>query len=285
MGNSEKILSSKNDVKTFYQSKSSPFEDYKQRKRIRTTKKAVIYSFLIAVVIWAWYGTEFTMLSFITGIGNIVNFIAFDMSPPDFSVLGTLIIPVMETIYMSIVGVVISIFFSIIFGYLAATTTSVHPVVAHIFTSIISFLRSIPAIVLAMFLVGSFGLGSFAGAIALGISGIGILGKSYKEILEEIDMRQVEALKATGADWLQIAGQAIWPQFKPGFVSWSFYKMDLNIREAAILGMIGAGGIGYSLQLSINLFNYEQAATAILMIFLLIVIVEYITLKLRRHML
>ncbi|MGM0838333.1 MAG: phosphonate ABC transporter, permease protein PhnE [Bacillota bacterium] len=284
MGHFEKVLSSKNDVRTFNQSKPSAYEDYNQRKKIRTIKKTVVYSFISVVVMWSWYGTSFSVLSLFTGTGNIVNFIANDLLPPDLTVLGSFMGPVMETIYMSIVGVVISILFSIPFGYLAATTTTVHPMVAHICTAIISFLRSIPAIVLAMFLVGSFGLGSFAGALALGISGIGILGKSYKEILEEIDMRQVEALKATGGNWLQIAGQAIWPQFKPGFVTWSFYKMDFNIREAAILGMIGAGGIGYSLQYSINLFNYQQAATAILMIFFLIIIVEFITLKLRKIM-
>ncbi|MGJ9458990.1 phosphonate ABC transporter, permease protein PhnE [Oceanobacillus sp. CF4.6] len=285
MGNSEKVLSSTNDVKTFYQSTPSPYEFYKKQKIKRTSKKAIIYAFIIAVIMWSWYESNFSIFSLFEGTGNIATFIVQDMLPPDLSVLGTFIVPVMETIYMSIVGVVFSVIFSIIFGFLAATTTSVNPVVAHLFTAIISFLRSVPAIVLAMFLVGTFGLGTFAGALALGISGIGILGKSYKEILEEIDMEQVEAVKATGANWLQIAGQAIWPQFKPGFVSWSFYKMDLNIREAAILGMIGAGGIGYSLQYSINLFRYDQAATAILMIFILIIVVEYITLTLRKRIL
>lgn len=281
----ESLSAQKKDVMSTKDSAASSYDEYRQGKRTRIAKKMIVAAVIGLVVVWSWIGTGFSIMSFWGGLGNIFSFVFFDLLPPDLTVLKKLLGPALDTLYMSIVGVVLAMTFSIAFGFMAASTTSIHPIAAHVFTAIISFLRSIPALILGMFLVVTFGMGTFAGALALAISGIGILGKAYKESLEEINIGQVEALKATGASWIQIAGQAIWPQFKPGFVSWTLYKMDINIREASILGMIGAGGIGYALELSMNLFRYQQAATAILFIFILIVLVEYITLKLRESIL
>ncbi|WP_373231444.1 phosphonate ABC transporter, permease protein PhnE [Cohnella sp.] len=281
----ESLSTQKKDAISTKNSAASSYEEYQQGKRTRIAKKMTIAAFIGLIAVWSWIDTGFSILSIWGGLSNIFSFVFFDMFPPDLTVFKKFLGPALDSLYMSIVGVVIAMVFSIAFGFMAATTTSIHPIAAHVFTAIISFLRSVPALVLGMFFVVTFGMGTFAGALALGISGIGILGKAYKENLEEINRGQVEALKATGASWLQIAGQAIWPQFKPGFVSWTLYKMDINIREASILGMIGAGGIGYALQFSVDLFRYQQAATAILLIFILIIIVEFITLKLREYIL
>ncbi|WP_062049203.1 ABC transporter permease subunit [Bacillus sp. JCM 19034] len=168
---------------------------------------------------------------------------------------------------------------------MAAKNTTFHPILALASRSIIAFLRAVPALIWAITLVVAFGLGALSGTIALALSGVGILGKAYADVLEGIDPKQVEAVRSTGASWFQVMGQAVWPQFKTGFVAWSLYKMDLNIREAAVLGLIGAGGIGYTLQGHINLFQYNKATVGILMIFILILIVEYITAKVRERLL
>ncbi|WP_157796443.1 phosphonate ABC transporter, permease protein PhnE [Bacillus sp. FJAT-45037] len=259
--------------------------DLLRRKRLVRSNQLVISAVLLALILWSWYETGFQLSSLYSGLGNIANFIVLDLLPPDFSAIGVYIKPAIDTVLMSYVGVVISVVFSLFFGFLAANNLTFHPIVAVISRSIIAFLRAVPALVWGILMVAAFGLGPFAGTIALGLSGIGILGKAYADILEELDEGQIEAVRATGASWFQVVGQAVWPQFKAGFVGWSLYKMDLNIREAAVLGLIGAGGIGSILQSSISLFQYQRAALGILIIWLLILIVEFTTAKVRERIL
>ena len=212
-------------------------------------------------------------------------FIFVDLLPPDFSAIGKHIGPALDTLYMSYVGMVISVILSFGIGFLTAKNTTPHPILSVTCRMITGFLRSVPALVWGILLVAAIGLGPLAGTIAIGLSGIGILGKAYAEAIESIDNGQMEGLKAAGASWLQIMGQAVWPQFKSSFVGWSLYKLDLNIREAALLGLVGAGGIGYYLQLSIKPFQYKEAMTLILMIFAIILMVEYTTAKIREKIL
>ncbi|SES36762.1 phosphonate ABC transporter, permease protein PhnE [Salipaludibacillus aurantiacus] len=261
------------------------YKDLQRRKKVILKNRLVLWAIIAALVTWAWTGTNFSIAFIYTGTANMAAFIFTDLLPPDFSAFGRYLQPALQTVYMSLVGMVISVIFSIFFGFMAAKNTSFHPAIAFTSRAIIAFLRAIPALIWGITLVVAFGLGPLAGTLALGLSGIGILGKAFADVLEEIDQGQVDAVKATGASWFQTMGQGVWPQFKTGFVAWSLYKMDLNIREAAVLGLIGAGGIGYTLQGNINLFQYQQASVGILMIFALILIVEYTTAKIRERLL
>lgn len=261
------------------------FIELNRRKRMIYKSRILLWSIIVGLVTWAWIGTSFNMLSIFTGITNMTAFIFTDLLPPDFSAVGRYVQPALQTVYMSFVGMVISVIFSILFGFMAAKNTTFHPLIAFLSRSIIAFLRAIPALIWGMTLVVALGLGPLAGTLALGLSGIGILGKAFADVLEEVDQGQVDAVKATGASWFQTMGQGVWPQFKTGFVAWSLYKMDLNIREAAVLGLIGAGGIGFTLQGNINLFQYQQASVGIMMIFALILIVEFTTTKVRERLL
>lgn len=271
-------------IQELHDLQDNQYEEYLQRKRILRSNRFIILGVILAVIIWSWLGTEFQIRDLFTGLSNMAVFIFQDMLPPDFSTISSFIGPVLETLYMSYIGLFISVTFSLVFGFMAAKNTTIHPILAVFSRSLVAFLRSIPAMVWGILLVAAIGLGPLAGTLALGLSGIGILGKAFADLLEEIDMNQVDAVRATGATWLQTMGQAVWPQFKPGFVGWSLYKMDLNIREAAVLGVVGAGGIGFALESSISLFQYKQATVGILMIFALILVVEFITAKLREKM-
>lgn len=257
------------------------FVSYKSGMKTILINRLLIWFTLLALVVWSWIGTSFQLMDIVYGFTNITEFIYQDFLPPDFQSIGQFISPALDTLYMSYTGMVMSVIFSIFFGLMAARNLSFHPIIAFLSRAVIAFVRSVPAIVWGILLVVGIGLGPMAGTIALGLSGVGILGKAFADILEEIDEKQIEAIRSTGAGWFAIIGQAVWPQFKSSFVTWSLYKMDLNIREAAILGVVGAGGIGYALEGRISLFQYEQAATGILIIFLMIVCVEYVTAKIR----
>ncbi|PYZ92760.1 phosphonate ABC transporter, permease protein PhnE [Salipaludibacillus keqinensis] len=263
--------------------KPSKYSEYKRRRKIMLKSQGFITAIILLLAIWSIWGTGFNLLSLFFGTYEILVFIFTDMFPPDLTVIGQLIGPALDTLYMSYVGMVISVVVSLVLGVLAADNLTPHWTIARVSRAVTAFLRSVPAVVWAIILVSGIGLGPLTGTIAIGLSGIGILGKAYAEVLESIDGAQLEGVRATGANWFQVIGQAVWPQFKAGFVSWSLYKLDMNIREAAILGLVGAGGLGYYLQGSINLFQYKEAATAILMIFALILMVEYMTAKIRER--
>ncbi|MCC5910431.1 MAG: phosphonate ABC transporter, permease protein PhnE [Clostridiaceae bacterium] len=260
------------------------YRKYKRNQKSKIYHLSTIWGFTIFVSLWSWFGTNFNMASIFVSLGGMMEFIMIDLLPPNFAAAPRMMKPMLDTIYMSIVGVFISIFLSVIFAILASKTTTPNPLVAKFFKNLISLIRSLPSIILGIFLVATFGLGTFTGALALGISGVGMLGKAYVESLEEIDRGQIEALQSVGASWFQIIGQGVLPQFKPSFIAWSLYQVDLNIRDSAILGMIGAGGLGLTLMGHVRLFQYQRASTAIILIFILIIVVEYITAKIRERL-
>jgi phosphonate transport system permease protein len=263
---------------------SSPtLSEFQQRQRRLLLDRAVTLGVLLVAFAWAMWGTGFGIWTFITGFRASVEFVVVDMLPPRLEVAPQFIGPALDTLYMSYVGMVMSIVLSVPLAILAARNTTVNRGVAVLSKAMAAMIRAVPELVIGILLVAIFGIGPLAGTIAIGVGGVGILAKAYADGIEEIDMREVEGLTAAGAGRLQILGQGVWPQFKPTFVTWSLYRLDLNIREAAVLGLVGAGGLGFSLQQSINLFRFKSAATVILMIFVLILIVEFVTGQLRRR--
>jgi phosphonate transport system permease protein len=246
---------------------------------------ATVWGFVGFLILWSWWSTRYDIFAIFLGMGNVMRFVFEDFLPPNFSTLGSFLTPALETLYMSYAGAVMSIVIALCIALLTARVTSPHPLVAWLCRAVTGMLRCVPALIWGLLMVSVFGLGSFAGAIALGLSGVGILGKAFAEALDEVDRGQLEAVRATGASPLQIVGQAIWPQFMPAFVSWSLYKLDLNIRNAAVIGMVGAGGLGFSLQKSLRLFRYSDATVAILLVFALVAAIEVVTTKLRGRLL
>ena len=260
-------------------------DEYIRLKRESLISVVVAWTAIVALVIWSWTGTEFRAMYFLTGIKNMSDFIFHDLLPPNFNAVANLMKYALDSLYIACVGTTISIMFSLILSFMAAKSTAINPFIGNVSRVLITFIRAIPSLVIGIIFVGALGLGPVAGAVALGISGIGVLGKGYTDTLEKIDSGQVEAVRSSGAGWFQLMGQAVWPQFYPSFVSWSFYRLDLSVRDSAILGMIGAGGLGTALLQHIKLFQYHSATTAIMMIYIMINAVEYFTAKTREKIL
>lgn len=150
--------------------------------------------------------------------------------------------------------------------------------------AILSILRSIPEIVLAMIFIFSVGLGPFAGVLALGLHTGGVLGKLFSEVVEDIDSRPLEALQATGASRLKILLYGVLPQVLPQFLSYVLYRWEVNIRTAAILGIVGAGGIGLKLHIAISLFLEDQLLTLIAVLFAMVTAVDYLSHAVRKRL-
>lgn len=255
-----------------------------QLTRIRKSKRNQLLLFLIllaGLTVWSAYGTGFSLPALWGGIGDGARFVFVDLMPPDFSGLADLIGPALDTIYMSFAAMFVG---SIIAGALsifAAATTSPHPVLQIALRAFSAMFRNIPVIIWTILLVAAFGLGNLVGTLSLLIVSIGMLVRCYAESLEEIDMGQVEALRAAGASYWQVIGQAVLPQFLPSFVGWSLYNLEINVRASTIVGMVGGGGLGFAIQSGIKLFQYEDVSMAVILVLVIVLATEFLTSRIR----
>ncbi|HEY2990466.1 MAG TPA: phosphonate ABC transporter, permease protein PhnE, partial [Candidatus Binatia bacterium] len=148
--------------------------------------------------------------------------------------------------------------------------------------SLLNILRTIPEMVWALIFVFVVGLGPFPGMLALGVHTGGVLGKLFAEVLEDVDPQPIESLQSTGATRMQILFYAIMPQVLPQFISYTLYRWEVNIRVAAVLGFVGAGGLGQRIHIAISLFLENQLLTYLIFIYVLVTIVDYLSAYLRR---
>lgn len=143
--------------------------------------------------------------------------------------------------------------------------------------------RTIPDLVYALIFVFAFGLGPLAGILAIAIHSMGASGKLFAEAAENIDMRPVEGLRASGANWVQTMRYAVVPQVLPNFASYTLWRFELNVRTAAVLGFVGAGGIGQELITAIRMLYYEDVSALVLLIVLTVTCIDLLCEKVRHR--
>lgn len=199
------------------------------------------------------------------------------MLPPDFSNLKELIFSMIETIEIAFLGTFIAIVLSIPIGIFSAKNLSPNILIFLLARVITIFFRAIPEFIIAMILVIAIGFGAMPGVLALGIHTMGFLAKFYAEDIEHVNRGPIEALKSSGASKRQIIAFAIIPQILPAFIANNLYIFDRNIRMATMLGIVGAGGIGYELQSSFRMFEYERVSAIIIIIFITIFFIDYLS--------
>ena len=195
--------------------------------------------------------------------------------PPDFtSRADDIVAGIYESLWMTVVSTVIGIALSIPIGLGAARNLSPRPVYL-ISRGILAVSRTFPEIIIALFAVKIFSFGPFAGIIALSIGTIGFYGKLLAEDIEDMDPVQAEAVKSTGASWLQWLNYAIQPQVMPRMIGLAMYRLDINFRESAVLGIVGAGGIGATLLTSFDRYEFDSSAAILLIIIVIVMFAEY----------
>jgi phosphonate transport system permease protein len=172
---------------------------------------------------------------------------------------------------------------SIPLSFLGARNTTPHIIVFHLTRLLLNSLRAINELVFALIFVSAVGLGPFAGVLAVALHATGMLAKFCAEEIEGVDKGQVEAQMAAGATRMQVILFGVTPQIIPQFIGYAIYRLDVSIRSATVLGFVGAGGLGFSLIQTMKLFKYHQTATCIFVIFLLVLISDWICGKLRRQ--
>jgi len=187
----------------------------------------------------------------------------------------------LETVQMALAGTSLALIVAFPLGFLAARNTTPHPLIYHAVRVGLNFVRTIPDLALGLLFVAAVGLGAFAGTLALAIHTATVLGKLLSESVENIDEGVVEAIRATGAGFTQTLSFAVLPQILPDLISFTLYRLETNIRAASVLGLIGAGGIGYLMNASFRTFQYQEAAAIVIVLIALVMVVDYLSARLR----
>jgi phosphonate transport system permease protein len=191
----------------------------------------------------------------------------------------------METIHIASLGTLLALLLALPVGVLAAHNLCPFTSLNLLARLILVSSRSVNSLVWALLFVGIFGPGALAGTLAIAFRSIGFVGKLFGDALEETSRGPVEALEAAGAPWMSRLAWGYWPQVKPAFWSIALFRWDINVRESAVLGLVGAGGIGMTLDSAMNLFQWNRVATILLAIFAVVILAEVIVTVVRKRVL
>lgn len=258
--------------------------------RKRTTKQEVglfmAWVLGLALVSWAFQVmTKDTIWAFVADAPRQVQDVGSRMFPPDWGFTAEILQPMWETFNIATLGTLLGVIMAVPVAFLAArnTTPSVR-LVRPVALLVIVSSRSINSLIWALLLVAVLGPGVLAGIIAIALRSIGFVGKLLYEAIEEIDTKQVEAIEATGASRIQVMAWAIAPQTAPTLAGVSLFRWDINIRESTVLGLVGAGGIGVKLEAALGTLAWPKVTLILLAILLTVIVSEWLTAKVRKHL-
>lgn len=237
---------------------------------------------LLLIFVWAFNNLNVNESALRNSLPNILDFLN-RATPPDLSVLEVAVQAILETLQIALLGTLFSAVVSFPLGLLAASNLT--PNWIHLpIKSLLTVIRAIPVILLALLFVSALGLGPFPGVLAVAVHSTGMLSKFYAEAFENARPGPLEALDSAGATWWQKVRYGVLSQVAPDLARDSLFRLELNIREAEILGLVGAGGIGFYIQLYSRAFQYQKVAMMTIVVVIIAVLVEQTSVALRRRL-
>lgn len=251
----------------------------------RPTRLAIALALLASLAYILWQADLFEAGRAARGVRNLGIFVG-DMLPPaaDGELFATLAGALWETVQMAWAGTLLGAALALPLAALAAANLAPWWVARPV-RAILAAIRTIPSLLWAVFMVVIVGLGPLAGILALAAYTTGYLGKLFYEAMEAVDVETLDAARATGASALQVARHAALPEAGNALLSQSLFAFEYNVRASSILGLVGAGGIGFYLLRFIELFEYERLATTLVLLFVLVVAVDGLSRLVRKRFL
>jgi phosphonate transport system permease protein len=218
-----------------------------------------------------------------SGIKKLSGVIAFMLPPASHGRLMNFILAMLETLGMAFLGTLLASVLALPMGFLGSKNIIGNPVFHFGLRRVFDFIRGIDALIWALVWINVVGLGPFAGILAIGCSVSGELAKLFSEAIENVDHKQIEGVKASGANPVQLMRYAILPQVFPVILSTTLYYFESNTRSATILGIVGAGGIGLQLADRIRVLAWDQASLIIIMILITVYLIDSASNYIRQH--
>ena len=240
---------------------------------LKKTQKYISYAIIVLVLIWAIDGTNISINKFVSGIPEIFNYFR-EMLPPDYSILPRLVDKVGETVQIAIMGTLLGTLIALPLSFIAARNVMKIRIVYQLTRGFFDICRGISEVVWALIFVAMVGLGPFPGVLALTVHLVGALGRYFSEAIETVDPEIIRAIRSTGAKRMHVITNAYIPEIKPLFFNYILYYFEHSIRAATVLGLVGAGGIGFELLTSIRLFRLQETSMILIIIVTLVILVD-----------
>ena len=239
----------------------------------------VVAASVAALAITGFFDAE----RFMDGAPAIAQ-LASEMVPPDFTRWRAWMRPLLDTLAMSIAGTALAVLASLPLALLAAPNTSPNALAYRLVRTLLAALRSVPEIILGILFVAAVGFGALPGVLALALHSVGMVAKFYAEAIEHVDPKPLEAASAAGASRFQVITNAVLPQVLPQLADITIYRWEYHFRASAVLGIVGAGGIGFELMAALRLIRYDQVSAILLTILACVVVVDAVGARLRRSL-
>lgn len=246
-----------------------------------TVKKIAVYIIVLLIVFASFLYLEINLYDTAAAFPAFASFFADRFMPPNFSAIPPAGQMIVQTLHFAVVGTGIASVLALFGGLLLSEKTNSIAWLRIAFRAFLSIFRNIPILVWVTLLIFIFGIGSMVGLLAIIFATLGFLSRSYAESLSEVGGEKIEALRAVGASKAQIIIHGILPEFVPAWINWTLFTFEINLRASAILGMVGAGGIGLVISTHLRLFRYQSALALIIVITSLILATEFVTNRLR----
>lgn len=251
---------------------------WKRAPRVRSTAGWTLFA---AAVVWSFAAAQLDFGKLYAGRGTMWTFVR-GMFPPDGGIVPSVIESTIVTVQLALIGTVLAVPLALVCGFLAAENVVGSRLARGLIRVSLNFNRSIDTLIVALVLVSAVGLGPLPGVVALALNSIGGLGKPFYETIETLDPRPVEAMRSVGATRLQVLRWGIWPQFAPYFISHVLFRFELNVRVSTVLGLVGAGGIGFLLITYMRGAEYAKVTAVIAAIVILVMALDAISTRLRK---
>ncbi len=251
---------------------------------VKYASRTPLYTVLVLLaLVYSAYVTGFDLAIVVKRYNQLTKILG-KIFNPTWSYFPNVLKPLVDTLQMSIIGSLIGSFVSLPFAIFASTNINNNRYTVSVLRVILNIVRTLPTIVIASICALIYGLGTFAGTVAISVFTFGVVARMLYESIETIDMGAFEAMIALGANRFQAFWAACMPQILPTYISQSIYSFEINIRAAAILGYVGAGGLGILIQERIGWRDYESLGMVLLSLFVVVFIIENLGQYLRRKL-
>jgi phosphonate transport system permease protein len=251
-----------------------------QRQWWRTTGQMI--AALAVVIVCSYYVGLLDVPRLLDGVPSIIS-LGLESLPPDFSDATSWIKPLWDTLAMSVAGTAMAIVLSLPVALLAARNTTPHPLLYHPARWLLNTLRAIPELIMGIIFVAAVGFGSLPGVLALGLHSVGMVGKFFSEAIEHVSEAPIEAVRSSGAGPLQVILHGVLPQVLPQMIDVSIYRWEYNFRASTVMGMVGAGGIGFELIGSLRIMQYQDVSAILIVILAMVTLVDGLGTFLRKR--
>ena len=251
--------------------------------RRRRSRTPMILLLLAAAVCWALWMTGFSLSTIVSRFPKLLDLMK-KLFQPNWSFFPKVVGPLVDTIKMSILGTVIGCAMALPVAILASSNINPSVIIVSLFRFVLALIRTLPTLVIALVCALIFSLGTFSGTVAIALFTFGVVSKMLYESIETIDMGPFEAMEALGANKFQAFWSACVPQILPVYLSHSLYCFEMNVRASAILGYVGAGGLGITINERIGWRDYNSLGMVLLSLFVVVTFIEFFSAYLRKKL-